>query len=420
MKFRKAYRFRVYPTPEQVMQLSMTMGCCRLVYNLALEQRRLFSRKGRNLNYYTGADDLPALKKEFPFFADAPSQCLQQALRDLEEAFQRFFRKDAGYPKPRRKFVHESCRFPQGFTIERHRLKLPKFGWLKMVAHRKVKGRPTSVTISREGHRWYAAIACEVDMPNPQWRETSEVGVDLNVATGAVTSDEQILPMPRITPEEMRQLARLQKSLARKKKGSRNRLKARRALARFDAKLARRRRNAAHEISCRIAKQHTHIAFEDLRLKNMTASARGTLENPGRNVAAKAGLNRSILDVSPGQIRAMTKYKAVWAGGECVEVDARYTSQRCSECGGHPQDEGTTERLPHGRVTRDRFVCPLCGSEAHADINAARNILALGRHRWAASKMTAGGAPVAACGGLRPKRAREAGRKDQGIKRLAA
>jgi len=114
--------------------------------------------------------------------------------------------------------VHESCRFPQAFTIDRHRLKLPKFGWLKMVAHRKVKGRPTSVTISREGHRWYAAIACEVDMPNPQRRETSEVGVDLNVATGAVTSDEQILPMLRITPEEMRQLARLQKRLARKKK----------------------------------------------------------------------------------------------------------------------------------------------------------------------------------------------------------
>lgn len=149
-----------------------------------------------------------------------------------------------------------------------------------MAAHRKVKGRPTSVTISREGDRWYASIACEVEMPNPQRRETSEVGVDLNVITGAVTSAEQILPMPRTSPEEMRQLARLQKSLARKKKGSRNRLKARRALTRFHAKLARRRRNAAHVISCQIAEQYTHIAFEDLRLKNMTASARGTVEDP--------------------------------------------------------------------------------------------------------------------------------------------
>jgi putative transposase len=394
MKVRKAYRFRVCPTPEQVMQLSMTVGCCRLVYNLALEQRRLFSRKGRNLNYYTGADDLPDLKKAFPFFAEAPSQCLQQALRDLEEAFQRYFRKDAGYPKPRRKFVHESCRFPQGFKIERHRLKLPKFGWMKMTAHRKVKGRPTSVTIAREGDRWYASIACEVSMPSPPLRETFEIGVDLNVITGAVTSVEQILPMPRTSPEEMRQLARLQKSVARKKKGSRNRLKARRTLARFHAKLARRRRNAAHVISCEIAKQHTHIAFEDLRLKNMknmTASAKGTLAEPGWNVAAKAGLNRAILDVSPGQIRAFTKYKAVWAGGVCVEVDARHTSQRCSDCGKHPQDDEATEHLPHGRITRDRFICRLCGYEAHADINAARNILALGRHRWAASSTTAGG-----------------------------
>lgn len=420
MKIRKAYRFRVYPTPEQIVLLCMTLGCCRLVYNLALEQRRLFSRKGRSLNYNTGANDLPALKKAFRFFAEAPSQCLQQALRDLEEAFQRFFQKTAGYPKPRRKFVHESCRFPQGFTVERRRLNLPKFGWLKMVAHRKVKGRPTSVTVSREGGHWYASIACEVDLPNPQRRETSEVGVDFNVITGAVTSDGQILPMPRTSPEERRQLARLQKSLARKKKGSRNRLKARRALARFHARLVRRRRNAAHVISCKIAQQHTHIAFEDLRLKNMTASAGGTVECPGRNVAAKAGLNRSILDVSPGQIRSMTTYKAAWASGECVEVDARHTSQRCSECGGHPQDDETTEHLPHGRVTRDRFICPLCRYEAHADVNAARNILALGRHRWAASSETAGGAPVAACGGLRTKRAREAGSKGQGIKRLAA
>jgi len=420
MKVRKAYRFRAYPTPEQVVQLSMTLGCCRLVYNLALEQLRLFGRKGRSLNYNTGANELPALKKAFPFFADAPSQCLQQALRDLEDAFQRFFQKVAGYPKPRRKFVHESCRFPQGFTIERHRLKLPKFGWLKMAAHRKLKGRPTSVTVSREGDRWYASIACEVEMPNPQVREISEVGVDLNVITGAVTSDGQILPMPRTSPEAMRQLARLQKSLARKKKGSRNRLKARRALARFHAKLARRRRNAAHLISHQIAQQHTHIAFEDLRLKNMTASAKGTLAEPGRNVAAKAGLNRSILDVSLGQIRSMTTYKTAWAGGVCVEVDARHTSQRCSECDGHPQDSQITEHLQHGRVTRDRFVCPLCGYEAHADINAARTILALGCHRWAASTTTAGGAPVAACGGLRSKRAREAGSNDQGIKRLAA
>ncbi|QRM35656.1 RNA-guided endonuclease TnpB family protein [Microvirga sp. VF16] len=420
MKVRKAYRFRIYPTLDQIVLLCMTIGCCRLVYNLALEQRRLFSRKGRSLNYNTGANDLPALKREFPFFADAPSQCLQQALRDLEDAFQRFFQKTAGYPKPRRKFVYESCRFPQGFTIERHRLKLPKFGWLKMAAHRRVKGRPTSVTVSREGDRWYASIACEVDVPNPQHREIAEVGVDLNVITGAVSSDGAIRPMPRVTPQEMRQLARLQKSLDRKKKGSSNRMKARRALARFHAKLARRRRNAAHVISCQIAKKHTHVAFEDLRLKPMTASAKGTLSEPGRNVAAKAGLNRSILDVSPGQIRSMTKYKTAWSGGECVEVDARHTSQRCSECGQHPQDDASTEHLPHGRVTRDRFVCPLCGYEAHADINAARNILALGRHRWSASWTTAGGAPVAACGGLRTRRAREAGTKDQGIKRLAA
>jgi putative transposase len=420
MRIRKAYRFRIYPTTVQIMLLSMIVGCCRLVYNLALEQRRVFSRKGRNLNYYTGANDLPDLKKDFPFFAEVPSQCLQQALRDLDAAFKNFFEKRAGYPKPRRKFEHDSCRFPQGFRIERHRLKVPKLGWIKLGAHRAIQGIPKSVTIAREGDHWYASIACEVEMPNPARRTMAKVGIDLNVATGAVTSDGAILPMPRISSEEMRKQARLQRSLARKKKGSRNRLKVRRALARFQARLARRRRNAAHVISHRIARGYTHIAFENLRVRNMTASAKGTVENPGRNVAAKAGLNRAILDVSPGRIRSLTEYKSAWTGGACVEVEARHTSQRCSQCGRHPKDEGATKDLEHGRVTRDRFVCPLCGHEEHADINAARNILALGRHHWSAFTKTAGGAPVAACGGLRSKRADEAGRKDHGNQRRAA
>jgi len=198
-----------------------------------------------------------------------------------------------------------------------------------LAAHRRAKGRPTSVTVVREGDRWYAAVACEVDLPNPQRRGTAAVGARLNVIFSAATSDEKIMPIPDTSPEERRQLARLQKNLVRKRKGSRNRLKARRALARFHAKLARRPRNAAHVISHHLAAQHTHIAFEDLRLTNMTASARGTVEQPGRNLAARAGLNRALLDVSPGQIRSLTKYKAVWAGGECVEVDARHTSQRC-------------------------------------------------------------------------------------------
>jgi len=414
MLVHKAYRFRIHPTDEQRVLLAKVVGLCRLVYNLALEQRSTFSRRGRHVGYHAGANDLPALKAEFPFVKEAPAQCLQQALMDLNKAFENFFAGRAGYPKPRRKFENDACRFPQGFTVSRHRLKLPKLGEVRMVAHRRVKGTPKSVTVTREGDHWYASIACVIEAAEPQPRRMREGGVDLNVATGAVTSSGLILPMPNISPEEMSRRARLHKSLARKKKGSRNRLKARRALARFEAKLARRRRNAAHQISRKLADAHTHLAFESLNLKAMTASARGTVENPGKNVAQKAGLNRAILDVSPGQIRRMTKYKATWRGGMCVEVPAGYTSQYCSECGKHPKDDESTEHLEHGRVTRDRFECPLCGYTAHADVNAARNILALGRPHWAASLDYTDGRSVPACGGLRPKRAREAGTKDRG------
>ncbi|WP_048707730.1 RNA-guided endonuclease InsQ/TnpB family protein [Microvirga massiliensis] len=413
MLVHKAYKFRLYPTDQQWVLLAKTVGLCRLVYNLALEQRRTFSRRGRPVGYHAAAHDLKALKTEFPFVTEAPSQCLQQALIDLNQAFENFFKGIAKYPKPRKKFENDSCRFPQGFTVSRHRIKLPKLGNVRMAAHRTVKGTPKSLTVSREGDHWYASIACELEVAAPVVRPRREGGVDLNVATGAVTSEGLILPMPRLSPEEMRRRARLHKSLARKQKGSRNRLKARRTLARFEARLARRRRNAAHQISRRLANAHTHIAFEKLNVTNMTASARGTLESPGTNVAQKAGLNRAILDVSPGMIRRFTKYKAVWLGGECIEVPAGYTSQRCSECGKHPKDDASTKHLEHGRVSRDRFACPLCGYTAHADVNAARNILALGRQHWAAQDF-ADGRSVPACGGLRARRADQAGAKDRG------
>ena len=194
-----------------------------------------------------------------------------------------------------------------------------------------------------------------------------------------VTSDSEFLAMPRTSVVENRKLARLQKAHARKKKGSKNRNKSRRAIEAFHAKVRRRRRDAADKASRRLADGYTHIAFEDLRVKNMTASAAGTMAEPGSHVAQKAGLNRALLDVAPGLVWRSTTYKAAWAGGVCVAVDPRETSQRCSKCCKHPQDDEATKHLPHGRISRDEFVCPLCGFKCHADVNAARNIRALGR-----------------------------------------
>ena len=304
-----------------------------------------------------------------------------------------------------------SCRFPQPsqFEVSRTFIDLPKLGKIKMIAHRKPQGRILFATVSKDGSHWYVSITCEIATNASKLRPIAEVGVDLNVATGVVTSNHDFYTMSRTTETERRKQTRLQQAICRKKRGSHNRHKARLALQRFHAKIRRRRLNSAHVVSKRLTARYTHIAFEDLRLKNMTRSAKGTVEKPRRKVRQKAGLNRSILDIAPGLIKRLTMYKSAWRGGICIAVNPQYTSQTCSACGCHPKDDETTAHLSHGRITRDRFICPLCGFTEHADINAAKNILALGQQHWLTS-ITAGGPPVAASGGLCGRQADE-GRK---------
>jgi putative transposase len=169
------------------------------------------------------------------------------------------------------------------------------------------------------------------------------------------------------------------------------------AVARFQAKLARRRKDAAHKATTRIAKNHGIIVVEDLKVRNMVASARGTVESPGRNVRQKAGLNRSLLDVAPAEIRRMLAYKAAWFGGRVIAVPPAYTSQSCNTCG--HVDRGN-------RLSQARFVCLACGHVANADVNAARNILDLGIGKT-------GGRPGLACGSNRVtgRKQEEDGRK---------
>ncbi len=198
-----------------------------------------------------------------------------------------------------------------------------------------------------------------------------------------VLSDGTEYDLMRMTDKEKRKEANLQRNVARRKRGSRNHAKAQRGLRRFMAKVARRRRDAKHKATAAIVRRADVVYMEDLKVANLTASARGTVEEPGSNVAQKAGLNRSILDVSPGETRMQIEYKTRRRGGVVVYVNPAYTSQRCSECG-HVE--------AGNRPTRDDFLCVSCGHAACADHNAARNMLYLGR------TARAGGLPVLACG----------------------
>lgn len=390
---RCAYRFRLYPTPEQEALFRLTGGACRFLYNLALEQRRLewLRSQPRHLNAVAQGAELPALKQAAPWLREVPHHTLIQTLRDLDRAYRNWWSGTAAAPSYRKRRDGDRFRFPdpKQFRFEEERIFLPKAGWVRWVQHRPLRGTPKNVTISEDAGCWYAAVQVEVEVAEPAPITAPAVGIDLGVTKPLVLSTGNLVYLPRTGETERRRLAALHRKVARKRKGSKNRAKAKHALARYQAHLARRRRDAAHKATTILAKSHGVIVLEDLRVRAMTASAKGTLEQPGTNVRAKSGLNRSLLDVAPGQIRRMLEYKALWYGSTVIAVNPAYTSQTCSQCG-HVHAEN--------RVSQAAFLCCACGHAENADVNAAKVILQRGT----------GGLPGVACGS-----SRRSGRKQE-------
>lgn len=410
MIVRKGLKFRLYLTPEQEAFLRQVSGCVRLVYNLALEQREMFGRRGRTFRYEGQRAELKELKAHAEFLRDVPHHCLQEALVDLQTGFDRFFKGIAGYPKPRRKGQGDGFRFPdpkqfhlrptedKRFAL----LHLPKmgkqksdYGPLRVRLHRPLEGKVKSVTLNHEAGVWHASFLCEVEVATPATPLGEAVGLDRGVAVPIMVSVGTAPHVPLPTERQRRRERRLHKAISRRKRGSNNRRKAVKALARHKAKEARRRRDALHNATTHLAKNHSLIVIEDLRVKNMTASAAGTIAEPGVNVAQKAGLNRAILSVGWGIAATMLGYKTVWYGSELRRVPPMGTSQECSECG-HVDAVS--------RVSRDVFRCTACGHTEHADLNASKII----RNRGLLLP-TPGGHSGAACGALSVSDGVEAG-----------
>lgn len=391
----KAYRVRIYPTPEQEVAFTRIAGCCRLVYNLGLEQRSVFWRQhrantGKSISWISQKRELSALKAEAPFLSEVPAHCLQSALADLDKAYGNFFAGHASYPKPRKRFDNDSFTFPDPDQIRLDRagghLVLPKFGKrrndagaLCVIMHRPIPGRVRRVTISRDGSCWYASIltrtgirarkAAQAAADQPPVRDEEVIALDRGTVEPVATSDGRFFGREIETDRQRRKTRRLNKDLARTQRGSRRCQKALKRLRTHKARLARRRRDVLHKISCNLARNYRVVVLEALQVRNMTASARGTAEEPGRNVAQKAGLNRAILDKGWGELDRQLSYKLAWAGGRLIKVNPRNTSRTCGCCG-HIDAES--------RISRDRFLCRSCGHEEHADTNAAHEILRRG------------------------------------------
>ena len=356
-------------------------GVVRLVYNLALEQRRDWWRQyaantGRAIGFAAQCRELTELRGSFDWIAAVSQTCQQQALRDLDRAYANFFAGRSGFPTPRRRDVHEGFRF-HGRECRVRRLNrnwgaihLPKIGEVRFRWTRDIAGAVKNVTVSRDPLGWHVSISCEVEIEEAEKRVAEAVGIDRGVAHTLAFSDGTFADLPlerlRILDRRARKQAR---SLARCQRGSKRREKAKARLARTRAKGVRFRRHWIHERTARLARSCGTVVIEDLKVANMTASARGTVEAPGTHVRQKAGLNRSILEQGWYQFETCLRYKLEAAGGDLIKVPAAYTSQTCSECGSISKAHRKSQAV---------FLCSDCGHTAHADTNAARNILRAG------------------------------------------
>ena len=378
---RTAYKCRAYPDPEQQAQLGRTFGCVRLVWNKTLAHRHTAHHQHGQKTSYTQTDQaLTAWKKtpDLAFLSEVSSVPLQQVLRHQHTAFSNFFAGRAKYPRFKSRNGRQSAHYTRSaFRIREGKLFLAKqdkplevaWSWPQVDL---ATLNPTMVVLSREPDgRWYVTFAVEVDDPQPAPKAHSEVGVDLGVRDVAALSTGEKIANPRHLQRKAANLARYQRRMARKAKGSNNRGKAKRKVAAAHRKVRHARADFLHKTTTRLVREHDVIAIEDLNIHGMTASAKGTIKAPGTKVRQKAGLNRSVLDAALGEFRRQLEYKAERYGRTLVVVDRWYPSSKtCSECG-HLLDT-----LSLG--TR-YWTCPACRTRHDRDTNAAKNILAAGR-----------------------------------------
>ncbi|MET8341047.1 RNA-guided endonuclease TnpB family protein [Streptosporangium canum] len=367
---KRAFKYRFYPTPEQAEQLARTFGCARLVYNKALEERsRACTLHGRRVSYEESSAALTAWKRteELGFLGEVSSVPLQQALRHLQAAFTNFFAKRAAYPRFKsRKKSRASAEYTRSaFTWRDGRLTLAKLGGpLDIVWSRPLPegAEPSTVTVSKDAAgRWFVSILC-ADTIRPLDPADGVVGIDAGI-TSLLTLSRPIpgltdaagkVANPRHERADRNRLARAQRALARKEKGSGNRAKAKVRVARVHARIADRRRDHLHKLTTSIVRENQVVAIEDLTVRNLVKNHR---------------LARAISDASWRELRTMLEYKAAWYGRELVVVDRWFPSSKlCSACG------TIAASMP---LDVREWVCA-CGAAHDRDVNAARNILAAG------------------------------------------
>ena len=372
MIIRKGYRFLLKPTAEQAELFCRFSGSCRFVWNKALEYQKNCVENGKGVfSYAEICSGLVKWKEEFHFLKEVHSQPLQQSVKDLSLALKNCLDGSKGFPRFKKKgTTHDSFRFPQGTKLDNKQVYLPKIGWVKFRKSQEIEGTIKNMTVSRSMGKWFVSIQVEMEVQDPVHPSKKEVGIDMGVTRFATLSDGTFVAPINGFGKMKTKLARAQRELSRKQKYSNNWLKQKRKVQLIHSKIAHVRKDFLHKLTSTISKNHAVIVLEDLKVTNMSASAKGTIEDPGKNVKAKSGLNRSILDQGWYEFRRQLGYKQQWRGGQVILVNPSHTSLQCSAC---------QNRTKENRVSQSDFKCVMCHHEEHADMNAAKNILAAGR-----------------------------------------
>jgi len=388
----QAFKFELMPNGEQRHNMRRFAGACRFVFNRALAlQKARYEQGDKKLGYAGLCKELTAWRNgtETPWLADAPVHPLQQSLKDLERACPNFFARRADFPRFKKKGQRDSFRYPDPKQIKldqaNGRVFLPKLGWLRYRSSRDVLGAVRNATVSLSAGKWFVSIRTEREVEQPVPQATSAVGIDMGITRFATMSDGSFLaPLNSFRRHEAR-LRRAQRAMSRKTKFSNSWKKAKARIQRIHARIGNARRDYLHKATTTISQNHAMVCIEDLRVKNMSKSAAGTTEQPGRNVRVKSGLNKAILDQGWFEFRRQLDYKLAWAGGWLIAVPPQHTSQKCPCCG-HVSG--------NNRLTQAKFACVQCCIEANSDLIGAINVLERGQRLLACGEPVQSGHSV--------------------------